>query len=201
MAARLRLGDKVAERWKLAGDAKAKRVYNGKGDGALAVIDSATMKQAASIKLAAHPESLQETDAPRILVNVPYAKQVAVMDRGKNADVATWSMETFQSNFALALDERESSVVHRLSWAATIGRVRCRHRQIRCWPGDFRQHRRPFFATPRASAFTWLGAKVLWMSSRSQMPRLTRCVNASPPPGWANFFLFRRLERVPPGRS
>jgi YVTN family beta-propeller protein len=92
-------------------DAKTKQMFLGYGDGSLAVIDSTTMKQTGSIKLAAHPESFQlEAQGSRIFVNVPDAKQVAVIDRDKQTVTATWSMEKFHANFPMALDE----VGHRL---------------------------------------------------------------------------------------
>ena len=87
-------------------DAKAKRIYLGYGDGALAVIDPATMKQTANVKLAAHPESFQlEANGLRVFVNIPDAKQVAVFDRQKRAVTATWPMTEFKANFPMALDE------------------------------------------------------------------------------------------------
>jgi len=58
------------------------------------------------VKLAKHPESFQlEQNGSRIFVNVPDAKQVAVVDREKRAVIATWPMEKFQANFPMALDE------------------------------------------------------------------------------------------------
>jgi DNA-binding beta-propeller fold protein YncE len=48
-------------------DPKTKLIYAGYADGALAVIDSTTMKQTGSIKLAAHPESFQLASAARRL--------------------------------------------------------------------------------------------------------------------------------------
>lgn len=87
-------------------DPRTKLIYNGFGDGALAIIDFATMKQTGSIKLGGHPESFQlEADGPRIFVNVPDAKQVTVVDREKKSVVATWPMKEFQANFPMALDE------------------------------------------------------------------------------------------------
>lgn len=92
-------------------DATRKQIYLGYGDGALAVFDSATMKKTGSIKLAAHPESFQlETQGSRIFVNLPDAKQVAVIDRDKQTVTATWTTEKFHANFPMALDE----VNHRL---------------------------------------------------------------------------------------
>ncbi len=87
-------------------DQEAGTIYVGYSDGALAVIDAAEMKQTASIKLAAHPESFQlETQGPRIFVNVPDARQIAVIDRRKQVVTDTWPMTEFRANFPMALDE------------------------------------------------------------------------------------------------
>jgi DNA-binding beta-propeller fold protein YncE len=88
-------------------DARTKLVYVGYAEGALAIINSATMRQTGSIKLTAHPEAFQlETQGQRIFVNVPDGNQIAVIDREKKSVVATWPMEKFQANFPMALDER-----------------------------------------------------------------------------------------------
>ena len=87
-------------------DPKTKLIYVGYGGGALGNIDSARMKQIFKIRLAAHPESFQlEAQGSRIFVNVPDAKQIAVIDREKDRVMATWPMEKFQANFPMALDE------------------------------------------------------------------------------------------------
>jgi len=87
-------------------DSKAKLAWLGYSDGVLGVVDTATAKHIASVKLAKHPESFQlEQNGSRIFVNVPDAKQVAVVDREKRAVIATWPMEKFQANFPMALDE------------------------------------------------------------------------------------------------
>jgi len=92
-------------------DPKSKLIYVGYGDGALAVLDSAGRQKLGNVKLAAHPESFQlEADGPRIFVNVPDAKQVAVVDREKRAVIATWPMTEFKANFPMALDAAQ----HRL---------------------------------------------------------------------------------------
>ena len=92
-------------------DPKTKLIYVGYTDGALAVIDSVTMKQTGNIKLAAHPESFQlEVNRSRIFVNVPSAKQVAVIDRETKAVIATWALGAARENFPMALGENE----HRL---------------------------------------------------------------------------------------
>jgi len=87
-------------------DEKANLIYLGYGDGALAVIDSTTFTVAAKIKLPAHPESFQlEKQGTRIFVNLPDAKQVAVVDRKNQAVIASWPMTQFQANFPMSLDE------------------------------------------------------------------------------------------------
>ena len=74
-------------------DSKAKLAWLGYGDGALGVVDTATVKQIADVKLARHPESYQlEQNGSRIFVNVPDAKQVAVVDREKRGVIATWKL-------------------------------------------------------------------------------------------------------------
>src|SRR5437588_5802224 len=87
-------------------DAQTRLAWLGYGDGAMAIIDPVAAKILASVKLAAHPESFQlEKKGPRIFVNVPDAKQIAVVDREKRSALKTWPMEKFQANFPMALDE------------------------------------------------------------------------------------------------
>ena len=87
-------------------DAKTKLIYIGYGNGALGVIDSAARQLIGRIKLAGHPESFQlESDGNRIFVNVPDARQIAVIDRENQAVMVTWPMEKLRANFPMALDE------------------------------------------------------------------------------------------------
>lgn len=87
-------------------DAVAKRIYVGFGDGALGVVDPSPGRLLDRIPLAGHPESFQlESKGPRIFVNVPDAKQVAVVDREKKAVVAMWPLEKWRGNFPMVLDE------------------------------------------------------------------------------------------------
>jgi DNA-binding beta-propeller fold protein YncE len=87
-------------------DPTTKLAWLGYGDGALVIVDPTATKLLARVKLPAHPESFQlEPRGPRLFVNVPDAKQVAVIDRGRRSVVATWPMETFQANFPMALDD------------------------------------------------------------------------------------------------
>ncbi len=87
-------------------DAKTGLLYIGDGDGALAVVDPRTWKVAATIKLPAHPESFQlEQNGNRVLINLPDAKKVGVVDRDARKLIADWPMEKFRANFPMALDE------------------------------------------------------------------------------------------------
>lgn len=87
-------------------DPSTKLAYLGYADGALAIIDTTTASKNAEVPLPKHPESFQlEQAGSRIFVNVPEAKQIAVIDREKKSVVETWPMEKFQANFPMALDE------------------------------------------------------------------------------------------------
>lgn len=87
-------------------DPKTKLAYLGYADGALGIIETASASVSARVPLPKHPESFQlERGGNRIFVNVPDAKQVAVIDRQAKSVIATWPMEKFQANFPMALDE------------------------------------------------------------------------------------------------
>ena len=87
-------------------DSHSGNAWVGYGDGALAEITPASANLTAAVKLPGHPESFQlEKNGPRIFVNVPDAKQIAVVDAAKKEIVAHWPMEKFQANFPMALDE------------------------------------------------------------------------------------------------
>lgn len=87
-------------------DAATGQLYVGCGNGALAVIDVERARQLASIPLPGHPESFQlEAKGKRIFVNVPTARQIAVIDREKQVVIAIWPVEDAEANFPMALDE------------------------------------------------------------------------------------------------
>ena len=87
-------------------DEAAKKVYVGYGSGALAVIDAKTGAKVADIPLAGHPESFRmETNSPTLYVNVPDARQIAVVDRIKGTVTTTWPLEEVRGNFPMFLDE------------------------------------------------------------------------------------------------
>jgi DNA-binding beta-propeller fold protein YncE len=79
-------------------DAADKRVYVGYGDNesaAIGMIDATTNKRLdAEFKLGAHPESFQlESVGPRIFVNLPGSKQIAVINRQTHA-ISRWPFDS-----------------------------------------------------------------------------------------------------------
>jgi hypothetical protein len=87
-------------------DAKAEWIYLGYGNGAIAVIRAATAERVADIKLAGHPESFQlERDGRRMFVNVPDAKQIAIVDRVNQSVREQLPLRNYRANFPMALDE------------------------------------------------------------------------------------------------
>jgi DNA-binding beta-propeller fold protein YncE len=87
-------------------DARAKRLYVGYGSGAIAALDAQTGKRLAEVKLAGHPESFQlEANGPRIYVNVPSARHIAVIDREAVKLLTTWPVTEASANYPMALDE------------------------------------------------------------------------------------------------
>jgi hypothetical protein len=87
-------------------DATARRVYVGYGSGGLGIIDAASGEQIGAIKLEGHPESFQlEKSGPRVFVNIPTSQKIIVVDREKQATIATWPVADVRANFPMALDE------------------------------------------------------------------------------------------------
>jgi DNA-binding beta-propeller fold protein YncE len=86
-------------------DPQGNIAYVGYGDGAIAVIDPQQLTKIGDIRLESHPEAFQvESNGKRILVNVPAARQVAVIDSEKRAVVARWPIRDAEANFPMALD-------------------------------------------------------------------------------------------------
>lgn len=92
-------------------DSSAQRIYVGYGEGGIGVIDAESGRSLGSLKLANHPEAfVLERRGPRIFVNVPIAREVAVIDRAQGNVIAIWKIEAASANFPMALDENN----HRL---------------------------------------------------------------------------------------
>jgi|SRR5690242_2101928 len=92
-------------------DSNEQRVYVGYGNGGLGIIDAKNGNHVGDIRLDAHPESFQlEKSGPRIFVNLPDAKKIAVVNRETRTIITTWSTVRAMANFPMALDE----IHHRL---------------------------------------------------------------------------------------
>ena len=88
-------------------DPRTGHVVVGHGSGGLAVIDPVSVAKLADIALAAHPEAFQlDPGTARAFVNVPGARQIAVVDLGSGRQTGTWVVPKLESNFPLAIDER-----------------------------------------------------------------------------------------------
>lgn len=88
-------------------DAATGLVYVGHGDGALGVIDPATMTLTADIALGGHPESFQlETGSARIFVNLPPSHEIAIVDRTRRSVVGHVPLAGLADNYPMSLDER-----------------------------------------------------------------------------------------------
>jgi len=97
---------KLADADNVRYDAAAGKVVVGYGRGALQMLDPGSGETAAEIRLPAHPESFQlERNGSRIFVNLPDARQVAVVDRSKRLVTAAWDLPGARANFPMTLDE------------------------------------------------------------------------------------------------
>jgi DNA-binding beta-propeller fold protein YncE len=87
-------------------DSRTGRVLVGYGNGGVAVLDPGTLSVLSRTKLAAHPEGFQlDGAARRVFVNVPEARQIAVVDLGTGTQIASWRIPELRANFPMALDE------------------------------------------------------------------------------------------------
>lgn len=87
-------------------DAAAQLLYVGHGDGALGVIDPASMKLVADIPLPGHPESFRlEESGPRIFVNMPPTHEILVVDRVQRSVVTRIPLGNLLDNYPMSLDE------------------------------------------------------------------------------------------------
>jgi DNA-binding beta-propeller fold protein YncE len=101
-AGRIELGDDADN---IRIDSWRNRIVVGYGKGALAVIDPASRKKVADMPLKGHPESFQfDETGSRIFVNVPGARQIAVVDTGSGQQVSTLDTAGASSNFPMAVD-------------------------------------------------------------------------------------------------
>ena len=87
-------------------DAGPGQLLVGYGSGGIAVVDPATASVVSKAKLPGHPEGFQlDAGGRRAFVNVPDARQIAVLDLEHGRQVASWGMPGLQANFPMALDD------------------------------------------------------------------------------------------------
>jgi hypothetical protein len=83
----------------------------GYGSGGLALIDPAAHAKVADIPLPAHPEAFRiDPTTGRAYVNIPDARQIAVVDLDARRAVATWPTRDVRANFPMALDPSQSLI-------------------------------------------------------------------------------------------
>ena len=86
-------------------DPRTGRLVVGYGSGGLAIIDPTSRSVVADIKLAAHPEGFQiDPRSQKAFVNVPDARQIAVVDLQARQQVTTWTVPEARANFPMAFD-------------------------------------------------------------------------------------------------
>lgn len=86
-------------------DEKTQRLYVGAGKGSLVALDARTLALIARIALPGHPEGFQLVYADsRIVVNVPDAKQISILDRAQGKQVGRWPTGELQANYPMAMD-------------------------------------------------------------------------------------------------
>jgi DNA-binding beta-propeller fold protein YncE len=87
-------------------DPASGRVIVGYGKGGLAIVDPKTFSVVREVRLAGHPESFQvESGAGRAFVNVPDARQIAVVDLEAGSQTGAWKTPWLWFNFPMALGE------------------------------------------------------------------------------------------------
>lgn len=101
--------EKLADADNVRYEAGARHVWVGYGEGALRILDAASGETVADVPLPGHPESFQlERKGARIFVNVPNARQIAVVDRVRHEVIGAWPVSDARSNFPMALDEESN---------------------------------------------------------------------------------------------
>ncbi|HSU04155.1 MAG TPA: hypothetical protein VLI93_01160 [Acetobacteraceae bacterium] len=71
----------------------------------MAIIDPARRAVIGTISLPGHPEGFQiDPGSGRVFVNVPDARQIAVVDLDRRKQIASWRVSGANSNFPMALD-------------------------------------------------------------------------------------------------
>lgn len=105
---RIELGDD-ADNIRL--DVTGTRTFIGYAGGKLAEVDTVSRSKVGDTRLKAHPESFQiDPSTSHAFVNVPAAKEIAVVDYAARRQVASWPV-TDDGNFPMALDPANRRVI------------------------------------------------------------------------------------------
>jgi DNA-binding beta-propeller fold protein YncE len=87
-------------------------VFAGFGSGGIAIIDARSRVKVGEISLKGHPEGFElEPSGKRIFVNVPNAREIAVLDRASNAQIASWKIPEATGNFPMAMRQRRPELL------------------------------------------------------------------------------------------
>jgi DNA-binding beta-propeller fold protein YncE len=82
-------------------------VFAGFGSGGLATIDARSREKLVEVGLKGHPEGFElETAGKRVFVNIPDTREIAVIDRSSNAQIASWKTSGATANFPMAVQPR-----------------------------------------------------------------------------------------------
>jgi hypothetical protein len=93
-------------------DVEANKVFIGYGGGALAVIDAINRGKVADIALKAHPEGFQlDAAGGRIFVNLPDARQIAIINGAAGRVSGALPLKEARSNFPMALDRDNNNLL------------------------------------------------------------------------------------------
>jgi DNA-binding beta-propeller fold protein YncE len=102
-------------------DPATDQIFVGYGNGGIGVINAATHKQVADIKLPAHPESFQlDIKEGKLWVNLPGSGMIGVIDIKQAKLVDKWKKLLPRSNFPMAYDSSQHRVIVGYRMPATL---------------------------------------------------------------------------------
>lgn len=142
-------------------DARTHHLVVGFGGGGLAVLDPTTFSEVRRIRLAAHPEGFQLDQTGEAFVNVPDARQIAVVDVDAGTQVATWPTRDLRSNFPMAFDGTHAVVATVFRNPARLVLLSARSGQVVASMATCRDADDVFFDSARHRLYVSCGEGVL----------------------------------------
>jgi DNA-binding beta-propeller fold protein YncE len=143
-------------------DPRGPRIIVGYGAGGLAIIEPTTGAKLAEVPLAAHPEGFQlDPITGRIYVNVPNARQIAVIDLALGKQVASWTPPDLRENFPLAIEESGVTVASVFRRPARLVLIEAASGAIKANVGTCGDADDVFFDTPRHRIYVSCGEGVV----------------------------------------